>query len=74
MGNDMGQRLSRHSRGSQPVPSAAPDLLVACGHAGPTLQEIQVRSRAAGVPSEQEDLEELVDHLVVGLERAPCAT
>jgi hypothetical protein len=57
MSNDTGQRLSRHSHGSQPVLSAALDLLAQCGYAGLTLQEIQARSRAAGVLSEEEDLE-----------------
>jgi AcrR family transcriptional regulator len=53
----MGQRLSRHSHGSQQVLSAALDLLAECGYAGLSLRDIQARSRAAGVLSEQEDLE-----------------
>jgi AcrR family transcriptional regulator len=61
MGNDMGQRLSRHSHGSQPVLTAALDLLAQRGYAGLTLQEIQKRSRAAGVLSEEEDLEDIED-------------
>jgi hypothetical protein len=66
--------MSPRSHGSQPVLSAAPNLLAERACAGPALQEVRARSRATGVPSAQEDLEEVVDHLVGGLERAPRKT
>jgi hypothetical protein len=66
MGNDMGQRLSWHSPRSQPVLTAALDLLAQWGHAGLTLQEIQARSGAAGVLIEEADLEDIV---VIALQR-----